>query len=990
MRRTFTHTLFTITLVLVSAATFAQVQKEGNGKITGTVLDAQSGEPVEFATVAVKDPATGKPIDGTVCDDKGKFSVTKVPNGTFKVEISFIGYETYSQDVAISDRRATVDMGTLKIGASVTQLNEVVVEGQRSLVEEKVDRMIYNAENDNTTRGGDASDVLRRVPMLSVDMDGNVSLRGNQNIRVLINNKPSTITASSVADALKQIPADQIKSVEVITSPSAKYDAEGSAGIINIITKKNTMQGFTLNVDGNAGLRGSNLGLNSNFRTGKMGFSLGGFGRSNYNVTGTFSNAQTTRNFDTSGNLVSQTLNTQEASTLNRGLFGNYNFGWDYDINKKNSLVASVRLGARNGRNFQDGLATQTFTNGSLVNNTLTDVTTKDLSNNVDANLTYTRLFDQQGKEFSLMTSLSRNNRTNNFVRSALDVNDESTILSRTKNDNDSYNQEATIQADYTTPLGKKQIVEVGGKNISRIVSSNYQYFNAVGADGDYVLNTDASRSNKLDYTQNVTAGYLSYTATLPKGYSLKAGGRYEYTTIHANLKDEQEIHIPSYGVLVPSANLSKKLKNGTLKIAYNRRIQRPSIQYLNPNIQAGNTVNITEGNPTLQPEYTNNYELSYSTFMKGASFNLSTFVRNTNNAIQNVRDIATFDGRQVIRTTYQNIGKEDAYGASAFTNITISEKLSINGGSDFYYAVLNNNNPDPAYSASNEGWVVSGRMFGSYNFTKTWGLQFFGFYRGRQVQLQGNQGGFGIYSLSVKKDFANKKGSVGFGAENFFNVNGFKIRNEQESLVLTQKSVNVMNNLSFKVNFSFRFGKMSYDQQPRRGRRSINNDDLKDGGGGDGGGGMDNGGGGGGFSGGGNMGGGNRGGGQRGNAAPATTNNNAASNTNAPKADPKAVVDPVGTWAYTVESPQGGGGTIVIRKEGDVLTGTLTNNRFNRENQLKSVTMNGNEITFGYENSFNGNTNVVTVKATIEGNDMKGMMSVGQFGSFPINAKRN
>ncbi|HMJ71457.1 MAG TPA: TonB-dependent receptor [Cyclobacteriaceae bacterium] len=980
MRRSFTS-LVTLSLTILSITAWAQEPAKGNGKISGTVIDATSGEPVEFATVAITDPATGKPLDGTVCDGKGKFDIPKVANGTYKVVISFIGYESYSQDVALTDRRSVIDMGTIKLGASVTQLNEVVVEGQRSLVEEKVDRMIYNAENDATSRGGDASDVLRRVPMLSVDMDGNVSLRGNSNIRVLINNKPSTITASSVADALKQIPADQIKSVEVITSPSAKYDAEGSAGIINIITKKSNMQGFTLGVDGNVGLRGSNLGLNGNFRTGKMGFSLGGFGRSNYNVTGSYLNEQTTTRTDGSGTF--QSLNRQEADTRSQGLFGNYNFGWDYDINKKNSLVASVRFGARNGRNYQDALFTQTFINSALDTATLRNVAVKDISNNVDANLTYTRLFDQQGKEFSLMTSLSRNNRTNDFVNNILNLDDES-IISRLKNNNDSYNQEATVQADYTTPLGKNQIIDIGGKNISRTVSSKYQYFNSTGSDGEYVLNPNTSLSNNLDYNQNVTAGYLSYTATLPKGYSLKAGGRYEYTTIHANLKDEEEINIPSYGVLVPSANLSKKLKNGTIKIAYNRRIQRPSIQYLNPNTQASNNISISVGNPTLSPEYTNNYELAYSTYMKGASLNISTFVRNTNNAIQSVRDTATFNGNSVIRTTYQNIGQEDAYGASVFTNITISEKLSINGGSDFYYAVLNNNNPDPVYHASNEGWVVSGRMFGTYNFTKTWGLQFFGFYRGRQVQLQGTQGGFGIYSLSLKKDFANKKGSIGFGAENFFNFNGFKIKNETVSPVLLQNSTNIMHNMSFKVNFSFRIGKMSFDQRPSR-RRSINNDDLKDGDGG-GGGGMDGGqqqgGGQGGFTGGQQAG--NRGGAQR----PVTTA--PAVNNTAPAADPKAAVDPVGTWSYTVESPQGGTGTIVIKKEGEVYTGTMSNSRFNRENPLKSVTMNGNEITFGYENSFNGNTNVVTIKATISENTMSGMMSVGQFGSFPINAKRN
>ncbi|HEX8060308.1 MAG TPA: TonB-dependent receptor, partial [Cyclobacteriaceae bacterium] len=882
-------------------------------------------------------------------------------------------------------RKSTVELGTIKIGASVTQLKEVVVEGERSLVEEKVDRMIYNAENDQTARGGDAGDVLRRVPMLSVDMDGNVSLRGNQNVRVLINNKPSTITASSVSDALKQIPADQIKSVEVITSPSAKYDAEGSAGIINIILKKSTMQGFTLNVDGNAGMRGSNLGLNANYRTGKMGFSLGGFGRTNYNVTGTFKNSQSALSYP-SGDILSTT--TQSANTRNNGLFGNYNLGWDYDINKNNSLIASVRIGARDGHSFQDGLYTYLTRINRADSSSTRNVSTTDLSNNVDANLTYTHTFATPGEEFSVMGSISRNNRTNNFLNSIFGT-DNSTIASRIRNVNNSYNQEATVQADYTKPIGKNHIIELGGKNIMRSVSSKYDYYKAIG-EGDYVLDPNTNLTNNLDYTQNVTAGYMSYTVSLPKSWSLKAGGRYEYTSISANLKDEQDLGIPSYGVLVPSANLSKKLKKGTLKFAYNRRIQRPSIQYLNPNVQASNPLNITQGNPTLSPEYTNNYEVGYSTFMKGASLNLSAFVRNTNNAIQGVRDITDFNGyHNVVRTQYFNIGHEDAYGGSIFTNISISEKFSLNGGTDFYYAVLNNNNPDPKYNASNTGFVMSGRMFGSYNFTKLWGLQFFGFYRGRQVNLQGYQGGFGIYSLSVKRDFANKKGSVGFGAENFFNFNGWKINSESKSPILMQNSTNVMHNLSFKVNFSFRIGKMNYDQQPRR-RRSINNDDLKDGGGGEGGGGMDNGGGnqgGGGFSGG--AAGGNRGG-APGAQRPAGQQQQApAGNGNAAKADPTVVVDPVGTWSYTVDSPQGGGGTIVIRKEGDVYAGTMTNNRFNRENPLKSVTMNGNEITFGYENSFNGNTNTVTVKATIANDTMSGMMSVGQFGSFPISASR-
>jgi outer membrane receptor protein involved in Fe transport len=959
--------LLSVVAILTSSVGWAQSQ-QGNGKITGTVIDNSNQQPVEFATIALEDPATGKPVNGTVADEKGKFTITKVAEGTYRVVISFIGYENITvNNVIISDKKSNIDLGTQKLGTSVKQLDEVVVQGQRQLVEEKVDRMVYNAENDNTTKGGDGTDVLRRVPMLTVDMDGNVSMRGNSNIRVLINGKPSSIAATSVSDALKQIPADEIKSVEVITSPSAKYDAEGSAGIINIITKKNNLQGFSLGVDGSAGYRGSNLGLNGSLRTGKMGFSLGGFGRSNYNVTGKYSNTQ-----------ITNTITTQDATTLNRGLFGNYNLGWDYDINKYNSLTASVRIGARNGRNFQNDLFTQrTNLNGTEAGNSLRNSDTKDNSENMDASLTYLRTFETAGKEFSIMGSFNRNNRMNNFINDISMVNGFN-VDSLIKNDNKSYNQEMTIQADYQTPLAKKHILEFGAKNIARSVSSKYSYLYSSNGE-DYKPSTLAGLNNDFDYSQNITAGYAAFTLALPKSFSLKAGSRYEYTTIDAKFVNQEKVTIPSYGVIVPSVNLSKKLANGnTLKLAYNRRIQRPSLQYLNPNTQASNPLSITVGNPSLSPEYTNNYELSYSLMIKSTSLNFSTFVRNTTQAIQSVRDTITFNGLHgVSRTTYQNIGKEDAYGGSLFANVNISSKFSLNGGTDVYYAVLNNNNPNPIYAAKNQGWVYNVRMFGNYNFAPKYGLQFFGFYRGRQVQLQGFQGGFAMYSVSLKRDIANKKGSIGVGVENFLNFNGWKIKNETTTPIITSNSVNVMNNLSFKVTFSYRIGKMGFDQPKRR--KSINNDDLKSEGEG-GGGGMDNGGGQQ------QQGGGQRGMGQQGGGRQQGT---ATPNLKQAAADPTAVVNAEGTWSYTIDSPQAGAGKIVIKKEGDKYTGTITNNRNNKETPLSTVTVNGNEINIGYEVSFNGNTMPVTIKGTIKGDELNGTTSVGQFGTFPINGKR-
>ena len=212
---------------------------KGNGKIVGILVDSISGKPVEFATVALMNVKTNKPIDGTTSDAKGQFSMNKLAPGDYRLQYSFIGYKNVDSQPFTIAKGTDLNMGAVKLPADIRTLGEVVVTGQAALIEEKVDRLVFNADKDMTSKGGDASDVLKRVPMLSVDLDGNVSLRGSQNIRVLINNKPSTIVASSVADALKQIPADMIKTVEVITSPSAKYDAEGAAGIINIVTKKN-------------------------------------------------------------------------------------------------------------------------------------------------------------------------------------------------------------------------------------------------------------------------------------------------------------------------------------------------------------------------------------------------------------------------------------------------------------------------------------------------------------------------------------------------------------------------------------------------------------------------------------------------------------------------------------------------------------------------------------------------------------------------------
>ncbi len=269
-------------------------EKKEPTRIIGVAKDHKTGSPVGYATAALYKTGSAVSVAGAVADGNGVFYITGFALGTYELQLSFLGYETVKRSITVNSLETDLNLGEIALSDEGVELQEITVQGQRELIEERVDRTIYKAENDRTTAGGDATDVLRRVPMLSVDLNGNVSMRGSSNILVLIDNRPSAIAASSIADALIQIPADEIKSVEVITSPSARFDAEGTSGVINIVTKKNNLQGMTLNINSAAGWRGSNLGLQGSARKGKMGFSLGGFGRSGYNILGSFENKQVT------------------------------------------------------------------------------------------------------------------------------------------------------------------------------------------------------------------------------------------------------------------------------------------------------------------------------------------------------------------------------------------------------------------------------------------------------------------------------------------------------------------------------------------------------------------------------------------------------------------------------------------------------------------------------------------------------------------------
>jgi outer membrane receptor protein involved in Fe transport len=789
-------------------------------KITGTLVEAtNSTTPIEFASVALSEKATNKMVNGATTDVKGEFVIQNVAAGNYKIVISFVGFADKTIDNVIVTKGSDLNLGTIQLASNSKTLNEVTVSSTKSLIEEKVDRTIYNADKDISSKGGDASDVLRKVPLLTVDLEGNVSIRGSSNIRVLINNKPSTIMASSVADALRQIPADMIQTVEVITSPSAKYDAEGSTGIVNIITKKNNLEGYFLSVDLGVGNRASMLGLQGSVRKGKFGATLGGHGRAMYNKSSIISDQTTFFN-----NI--ETLTKQVSEANDNPLHGRYNLGFDYDIDKKQSLSGGVRFGIRNFSRTQNQ-STEIFKNTifNSIQNRFID--NKELSNSVDLNVDYIHIYKPQ-QELSISTQYSRNDLSNYIVRNNL--NALGAIENRYKNDNLNLNQETTLQLDYQTPIGTNQILELGGKGIFRQVNSKYGYLTALDATSEYV-NDPFRRAGALDYTQKIGAAYTAYTFSTPQKYNFKTGLRYEYTEIDAVDSENGNLAIPPYGILVPSINISKSLKEGTTaKIGYSRRIQRPGLQQLNPNYNTANVQSITIGNPKLSPEFTNNVELGLSTRFKQTFINISLFGNQTNNAITQVRTIQDSSG--AILAKFENIGKQRNIGFNFFGNVYLAPKWTLNGGFDVSYnylegQILENRVPTDTF---NQGFNGSGRLMTNIILPNGWTIQGFGGMFGARVQLQGRMGGWIMYSLGVKKDFKNKKGSFGISAENFLSSSTGMMRSELKSATLNQTSVTNVYNRGIRLNLTYKFGKMGFE--PPKKTRSVKNDDIKDGGG--------------------------------------------------------------------------------------------------------------------------------------------------------------
>ncbi|GAB3501948.1 outer membrane beta-barrel family protein [Spirosoma knui] len=809
---------FLLYVILCFGAFTATAQSPGiaestPGQIRGVLADSTTAKAVPFATVALQNGA-GKLVTGATTDDKGAFVLEKLALGTYRLAISFVGYRSRVIDkVTISTDKPVLDLGKITLAADSRNLSEVNVVGQKALVEDKGDRLVYNAEKDISNAGGTAVDVLRKVPTLTVDLDGNVQMRGNGNIKVLVNGKPSSIMARNLADALKQMPASIIKTVEVITSPGAKYDAEGAGGVINIITKK-ALQGFNGTVNATAGNYNQSVGTSLNLKKKKIGLSLSATGYQYRNIR----ENQSIRTALAGG--VPVNILSQRTTMDNTGMggYGEMSFDYDPDTTSRINFAANVWGG--------------NFPNNSIVTNRLTtpmgvelqafrnEIRFRNPYGNGQLDLGYTKTFKKPEQEFSLLTQYSR--MPDNYFYDTDRYATSEVVTYRERSTNYSRNNEFTFQSDYTHPFkftGHKDTtslkLEVGAKAILRYIGSEYRVDQANDPRADFVPAPELS--NDFAYTQKVYSSYTSLRLDNKRKWGLNAGARLERTEIQGDFLTTRTAFTSQYNNLIPSVTLSKGIKTHTLKVSYTQRISRPLIWYLNPWVNAADPKNLTTGNPYLSPELSHATEFAYSvTTKKGLSINSSLYWRQTNNAIEY---LSTVDADGVSLSKPQNIGRRANYGLNVNGSGQPNKSWNLSGGVDIRYVDMSS----PTLNLRNSGWIWNVNMNTSYKLPNNFTLQANGNYGSGWINLQGNYSGWYWYGISGKREFWDKKASLTLSVNNPFS-RGVRQTGTQmaPSFVSEFRALNVTR--AVRLTFEWRFGQMGNGGGKQS--KKISNDD--------------------------------------------------------------------------------------------------------------------------------------------------------------------
>jgi len=805
-----------VLFIFLPYSSFSQhIVPEGTCKIKGRIIDSTQKKPIGYATITASSPGSNNIAGGTISDDKGKFVIDNLPPGDYLLKIDFIGYNTKTIPHAAANEKHVTDIGEIALAATYKAMNEVTVKGSRNFMENHLDKFVYNVEKDLTSQGGVATDILKKVPQISVDVDGNVELLGSSNIRVFINGKPSTMFDNNLAEALQAIPASQIKSIEVITSPGAQYDAQGTGGIINIILKDNKSQGINGSVALSGGTRLENGSANIHARKGHLDVSASLSG--NAQLKGT-----TLNTLDRHTNDSSQIIQNGTGALQKNGYRGQ--LGMDWAISKKDDINASVSY-----NNF--GTITNGITNQQQFSYFPDTAETNSIRNSynsfryktLDWNINYTKKFSTEGQEMDISYQAS-NGRGNTYYDQTESYMPDSPSFSGGRGTNKLSDNETYLIADYAQPLSKNTILNVGVKGTFSRINSYSDDYNLDPAYGIFTFN----QLNNFNYSRDVYAAYTSITFPLFDVYTFKLGIRDEYTT--SQISGDTTTLVPSYNSFIPSVIISRKLKNNqTIKISYYRRLQRASYKDLNPFIDATDPTNLVQGNPYLKPQRTNAGELSYfKSFNNGSSILAMLYYRNTQDDEQSYvlhassLQVGNTLYNDVIINTNENAGTQQITGLNISGTLALSEKLEVRGSAILFNKYIVSN-LIPGNTSSSFNYRINGNA--NYKFSKTLIAECFYSFNSPRTEIQGKFPSFTSYSFAVRQLIFKQKASIAFTTTDPFN----KYTNQPTNIVgadFTEVSDRKIPYRSFGLSFTYKFGKMEYKEKKQEHNEGNNGEE--------------------------------------------------------------------------------------------------------------------------------------------------------------------
>lgn len=738
--------------------------------VKGKVIDANTQSPLDFVNVTVFKPGNSIPVASVVSNASGDFTLPTVNNGKYSLRISYVGYNTRNQELLVAEN--SLNLGTIQLEGSSKNLAAVEVIGQGSQMRFDIDKKVFSVDKNISAAGGSASDVLKNIPSVKVDNEGNVSLRKDANVEVWINGKPSGLTADNRAQVLQQMPAESIESIEIMTNPSAKFNPEGTAGIINLVMKKNRKAGYYGSISAGlmyptGGKMGKSFGTNINYNSGKIDAYLN-IGYRAMNFKGGGNNTR----YNNATPSLADTILTQNNVTLNSfsGLF--VRTGIDYHLNDKNTISVGGfgMAGSGNSNTTLNYLKTDLINNQLIRNYTQTNTGTGTRPS-INVNLDFRHDFDSKGNN-NLLTSLSysAHNRggDNRYQQTDLPA-----PLNDKTQSSDNNNKEFVFKTDYTNKFTETSRFEAGWQStVSDRLSD---------ASGYYTL-TNVSLpeyQDKFDYNEMIHAAYVTYGDRFLNKFSVQGGLRAEYLDkkfTNTTVIGAQTIDPKPTLQLFPSMYLSYTLsKSDEIQLNYTRRVNRPRGRQISPFRDYSDSTSISYGNPNLLPEYSSALELNYLKSWSNHSLSASAYYRITDNVIENVR----FFNAGTMENTYMNIAKRQNSGLEVVAKNQLFTILSLTSSANLYYSKINSSvyvNPyNNAISTTIPGQSTfswSANMIANLMLSKTMSGQITGEYSSPTLIAQGKESAEYKIDLGLRKTFFNRKLSVNVMAMDIFNFN--------------------------------------------------------------------------------------------------------------------------------------------------------------------------------------------------------------------------